>query len=801
MTQLLEAALTYASRGWPVFLLKPRSKEPLTPHGFKDATTNETQIRAWWTAAREANVGIATGAPAGLVVLDVDAKSGGLETLRTMEAQCGGLGETPLGLTPGGGRHAYFRHPGTDVRSRTGIAPGLDIRADGGYVVAPPSVHPNGGTYAWHPNLPLTTRLADIPAWLLERINGKASKSASRYAGAGLIAEGTRHAAFMSRAGTLRRQGRDHDEILGELLAMRERAAGDFPLEELRRIAADAAQYPAGPLPCTDEGNAKRLVALHGRDMLFDHIRRRAWLVWDGARWREDDSAAAYRFGHDVSKAILQEALDASDDVARKELAGWAAQSQSYRRLRDTLEFAKALRPAPSTFDGDPWRLNVQNGTLNLRTGELQPHAREDRITRLAPVTFDADAPSPTWDAAVLAIMGNRPEMVTYLHRVLGSALAGTGRDQVLHIWWGTGGNGKSTILSLARELLGDYAGTIRTDVLLDPTAGGANEDVARLDGLRLVTAVETRDGGRLNEALVKALTGGDKISASYKYGHVFEFTPWFTPILATNHRPHVRDDDAIWRRIRLLPFVVRFAGPDEDAPAEASPRDDALLDRLRGELPGILNRVLAGCLEWQRIGLAPPPFAKEATHEYRREEDAVMRFIDETYVREGGGAVLASDLRATYEHWCSENGEETLTSKALGARLRALGLRPDKVGSGARIWRGVRLGAGGSADYGALLPNFSATRAHAESLPEVPPKAPEAPTAAPIPLEEAQRLLRCAIREREVLDHDADRAQVLEAAAKDGIPRDRAEALLDHMLHAGAIMEPRAQRYRLARP
>ncbi|MHB8587153.1 MAG: phage/plasmid primase, P4 family [Thermoplasmatota archaeon] len=513
MTLRLDAALAYARRGWPVFPLKPRSKEPWTSHGFKDATADETQIRAWWTALPTANVAIATGSASGLVVLDVDAKTQGLETMRKLEEQHGSLGRTPLVLTPGGGRHAYFRHPGPETRNRTSIAPGADVRADGGYIVAPPSIHPNGGTYAWHPNLPLTTPPAEIPAWLLERINAKASKSASRDAGVGLIAEGTRHAAFMSRAGTLRRQGRDHEEILAELLAMRERAVGDFPLDELRRIAADAAHYPAGPLPCTDEGNAKRLASLHGNDLMFDHVRRRAWLVWDGTRWREDDSGAAFRFGHDVSKAILQEALDASDDAARKELAGWAAQSQSYRRLRDTLEFAKALLPAPPAFDMDPWLLNVQNGTLNLRTGALQPHAREDRITRLAPVTFDANATSPTWDAAVLAIMGNRPEMVANLHRVLGSALAGTGRDQVLQIWWGSGGNGKSTILSIARELLGDYAGTIRTDVLFDPAAGGANEDVARLEGLRMVTAVETRDGGRLNEALVKALTGGDKIS------------------------------------------------------------------------------------------------------------------------------------------------------------------------------------------------------------------------------------------------------------------------------------------------
>ncbi|MHB8587196.1 MAG: phage/plasmid primase, P4 family [Thermoplasmatota archaeon] len=803
MATMLDAALAYAQRGWPVFPLRPRSKEPLTAHGFKDATTDATQVRAWWTTHPQANIGIATGRTAGIVVLDVDAKTGGLETARHLEDTHGSLGRTPLVLTPGGGRHAYFQHPGTEMRSRAGIAPGMDVRTDGGYVVAPPSVHPNAGTYAWHLELGESTPLAALPSWLLDLMTSRNPNSPNRSPRiTGEIREGTRHAAFMSRAGTLRRQGRDQEEILADLLAMRQRVEGEFPLQELQRIASDAAHYDPGPIPCTDKGNVQRFLLLHGRDVLFDHRRRKAWMVWDGRRWMEDWTGAVGRFALDVPKAILTEAAEASDETTRKELARWALESQAYRRLRDMLSILKDVVPAPLAFDGDPWLLNVENGTLNLQTGALQPHRREDHITRLAPVHFDPAAACPTWDAALLAIMAGRPDMVAYTHRVLGSALCGVPRDQVLHIMWGTGGNGKSTILSIARTILGEYAGTIRTDVLLEQHGSdSATEDVARLDGLRMVTAVETRDGGHLNEALVKALTGGDKISASYKYGHVFEFTPQFTPILATNHRPHVREDDAIWRRIRLLPFIVRFAGPDEDPAPGAASRDLNLTDRLQSELPGVLNRLLGGCLEWQRTGLAPPPAAKEATREYRREEDALLRFLEDACEREENAAVLASDLRASYEAWCTQNDEQALSAKTVGVRLASLGFRAEKKNSGMRYWRGLRLGQGASGASGAWLPTFPYTRARVDDFPEHAPYAPHAPQACEPPLEEAQRLLRCAIREHEVLDGDAARETVLAAAEKEGIPRNRAEALLDHMLHVGALMEPRAQRYRLVRP
>ncbi|MHB8586455.1 MAG: primase-like DNA-binding domain-containing protein [Thermoplasmatota archaeon] len=195
------------------------------------------------------------------------------------------------------------------------------------------------------------------------------------------------------------------------------------------------------------------------------------------------------------------------------------------------------------------------------------------------------------------------------------------------------------------------------------------------------------------------------------------------------------------------------------------------------------------------------PAAAKEATREYRREEDALVRFIEEACVRDETAAVLSSDLRAAYETWCAQNDEQARSAKAMGTRLPSMGFCAEKRNSGLRYWRGLRLGQGASGASGALLPNFSYTRAREDDFPENAPDAPHAPQAFEPPLEEAQRLLRCAIREREVLDRDADRVQVIEAVAKDGVPRDRAEALLDHMLHAGAIMEPRSQRYRLARP
>lgn len=689
------AALQAAARGWKVFPLKPLSKEPLPgSHGYKDATTDPALIRAFLVANPDCNIAIATGRKSGVVVLDVDKKGGGLETFRRIESEHGETGKTPLSLTPGGGRHIYFAQPENEVRSRAGLGPGIDVRGEGGYIVAPPSILPHG-KYAWQAELGPDVELASVPPHLLSLLAGRTrgrGRLASSAPGTGAIPVGIRHAAMVSRAGTLRRQGKGHEEILADLLAMRERVDGDFPLSELRRIAEDAARWAVGPYNLTEYGNAERLVARHGEDLR--HVNGK-WYVWDGARLREDDTGEIYRRAKETVRSIYDEARAESDEAKRKALAEHARRSESAAQIKAMVKLAESdarVTRRVDELDRDPWMLTVENGTVDLRTGNLREHARSDDITKLAPVRVSQNASCPTWDSAVLAIMDGDEEMVRYLHRILGSTLTGIVRDQVLFVWWGSGGNGKSTILKTVRAILGDYAGTLRTDAIMEGSGGGGhNEDIARLRGLRLVFAVETTEGKKLNLGLVKVLTGGDAITASFKHGRVFEFQPQFKPILATNHKPQIPDQgDAAWRRLRLVPFAVRFAKDDEQHGIAAKTRRDDLDEILKSELPGIFNRLLEGCLEWQRIGLAPPIKAKEATEEYRREESPELRFLDEVCLRDSSSAIPARELLEAYSRWCAGTGETPLSDRALASRLQAAGLVQGRTAR-ARLWRGVR--------------------------------------------------------------------------------------------------------------
>lgn len=540
MADVMKAALAYAARGYPVFPVRLGGKEPLTPHGFKDATTGLAQILAWSDTWARANVGIATGEANDLVVIDVDEPSGGLATLKEWEAAHGPLPATPTATTPRGGLHFYFQGPSkVDIRSRAGVAPGIDVRASGGFIVAPPSVGANGVRYNWRDGLDLAHPLAPLPEFLLRILLArKAPVSASD-----TLRVGRRHDTLVRRAGALRAHGDDEAAILDELSALNQRAVPPLPAKEVGDIARWAGALPPGPFPMTDLGNAQRFQLLHGRDLLYDYTRG-AWRKWDGARWTLGMNGEAGRRAQLVARAIYSEAQSEPDSERRKRLAQWAILSESHSRIEAMLKQARPRLPAPERFDTDPWLLNVRNGTLDLRTGTLHEHRHEDFISRIAPVDFDPPAKCSTWDEGVLRIMGGDEAKVRYLHRVFGSCLTGITRDQVFFLLYGRGGNGKSTIIETVRAILGDYAGTVRTDALFERGGSGPSEDVARLDGLRMVTAIESGEGRRLHEALVKSLTGGDRLSARFAYGHALEYDrqfkshPRYEPQAACERRP-----------------------------------------------------------------------------------------------------------------------------------------------------------------------------------------------------------------------------------------------------------------------
>ena len=687
-----EAAL-YHRLGWSPIPVKERSKATslvqLAPYLKRRATKEELNAWTW------GGVGIVTGPLSGILVLDVDGSRG--------EAKLQELGHppTPMVRTAGNGLHLYFKHPGEDVRTGIRVAPELDVKAAGGYVVAPPSLGANGRRYEWLVS-PEEAEPADPPEWLMRllerpRRNGTAPPVGRK------IPPGRRNQELTSIAGTMRRRGMEEAEILAALRTANElRCDPQLGFEEVEKIAASVARYePAdnvviisanghdNPQPSqgynlTDLGNSERFVADHGKDLRYCYPWRK-WMVRTEARWERDDAGRVHRLAKERVRGIYREASDAEDEDRRKALAKHAAASESETRIRAMIELAKSEVPiSPDKLDADPWLLNVLNGTIDLRTGELREHRREDLITKLAPVEYDPQAKAPTWEVFLGRVLPSE-DLRGFVQRAAGYSATGDTSEQCLFIHHGPGANGKSTFQETIAAVLGDYAMRTPTETLLVKRSGGVPNDVARLKGARFVTASETEEGRRLAESLVKDLTGQDTISARFMWAEWFDFKPTHALHLSTNHKPEIRGTDpAIWRRIRLIPWAVTIP------PAE---QDRKLAEKLREELPGVLAWVVRGCLEWQREGLQAPEEVRQATKAYRAEMDLLAAFLADCCLRGEGEDAFAGELWGAWKRWCEETGEQAGSQKRFGGRLTERGfLNHRDSRTGRKVWYGVSL-------------------------------------------------------------------------------------------------------------
>jgi putative DNA primase/helicase len=398
----LEAALHYAAQGISVFPLRVKDKRPLPgSHGCSDASTDQSTIRKWWMENPNANIGIATGAQSGIFVLDVDGDEG-FKSLLGLEAENGALPATPVSET-GRGKHLLFRDNGGHRNSASSIAPNLDIRADGGYIVAPPSVHPNGHRYMWLKD----GALADAPDWFIGRMSPGPTKNNTGRPAIGTegarILEGSRNSRLTSFAGLLRQKGIDGNQLF-ELVMTRNLNACDPPLDEgeVKLIVRSINDYRATEkYPLTDYGNAMRFVALHGENLRYVWSEG-IWLHWCGSHWKTIHRDAVFKMVFDVPGAILIEAKSAEDEKAATTLRKHALATQARSKLEATLELARPLLTIDGDrLDTDRMMFAVKNGQLDLTTGTLLPHCREDYITKCLYCDYDPIAPRPRWDRFV----------------------------------------------------------------------------------------------------------------------------------------------------------------------------------------------------------------------------------------------------------------------------------------------------------------------------------------------------------------------------------------------------------------
>ncbi len=420
-----------------------------------------------------------------------------------------------------------------------------------------------------------------------------------------------------------------------------------------------------GSFPLTDSGNAERMAALFGDKFRYC----RPWnkfLRWDGRRWNMDDLGSVEQMSKLTARSILEEAARIEDREMREAYIKFARKSESAGNRAAMIKLVqseKGIPVLPDVLDKNSWLINCENGTVDLRTGNLLPHNKADMMTKLAPVVYDPDAAMPRTQKFFDEIFSGDQELIQFVQRFLGYCLSGEVSEQMFTMWHGRGANGKSTLLNAVFDVLGgDYSMKAGADMLLTKFGETHPTALTDLHGKRLVAAIETDDGRRLAESLVKELTGGDRIRARRMREDFWEFEPSHKIILACNHKPTVRGTDhAMWRRIKLVPFNVIFP---------VGQRDKNLPDKLKTERCGFFAWLVRGCLDWQRHGLGEPKAVIVATSNYAAQEDVLGEFIATCCVQ-GDAVVRAADLVETYRQW---SGDRRMTTRKMTRILRELG-------------------------------------------------------------------------------------------------------------------------------
>lgn len=696
MNSLLKAALKYANRyGWRVFPLD--GKEPRIKGGFRSATTDERAIKRWWTKWPDANIGIACDSEHGPIVIDLDEPKehevSGFKFLKTLELPREGL-VTRSAISREGRLHLYFlpMRDGTTLKrmirplSKKDRKVAIDILGDGGYVVAPPSIHPDTGEpYRWDAKIDL----APFPKRLFRFLQkGSITKIAPPLPT--IIREGERDQLLTSLAGTMRRRGASPRAIL-EALRIENVSRVRPPLsdDQLRKIAksigAKDPEYAEENL--TDLGNARRFVTMH-------HERLRAvlskkhnpWFVWQGTHWEPDRTGESMRLAKQTVRTIHLEAERITDEDKRGAFQQHAFKSEGAERIRAIVDLAKTepeISIREDQLDRDSWLFNVQNGTLDLSTGRLLKHKKTDYITKLSPVEFQRDAHAPRWMQFLDDIFAGDAALIGFIQRALGYTLTGDIREHCLFFCYGQGRNGKSTFLETIRELLADYSLQADFATFQSTRNDGPRHDLARMRGARMVSAIEARGDRSFDETVLKQMTGGDTVTARNLYESSFEFKPQFKLWLAANHLPLVREQtEAFWSRILMVPFTVIIP---------AHKRKKNLAKQLIKELPGILNWILEGCAEWRRHGLMAPDTVRKAISEYKEEYDVLSEFFKERCRLDFNEWTTRSALYQSFSDWWMETrGRNPLSHTVFNRMLsERTDIRPRKR-EGHRGWRGI---------------------------------------------------------------------------------------------------------------
>ena len=693
-----EWALHYAEMGLAVFPLVCRDKVPAVVGGCKVATTERTTIERWWDKNPQYNIGIATwNKSSGLVVIDLDVDknkgSDGYDVLRDWQNKHGKLPETWQSITGRGGYH-YFYKDAIVHSNRVGLYEGVDIRGEGGYIVAPPSVHPNGNIYEWEQG-PEEYEIAQVDNIVNDFLKGEKqrrdSEHKTNFKVPELIPVGQRVDTIVRLIASLRTNGLDDDAIKAAVRVENEKRCNP-PLKEKE---LEKAVFPAlkrdwqvnshyynnfnamnendnkyvnevlkklnelnavERFPMNDRGSAD-LFATVFMDVSRYNPTKKDWMYYDGTRWVADqEGMRAKRNAKTLADALVRYSVTVSlPDDKRQSYIKYAAGMMNYRSRNVMVTDAKDLNFFDNTeLDKDDFLLNCKNCVLDLsgdQPKELE-HKADLLLSKICNANYNPAATCTLWEKTVNEIMQGDSSKIEYLQKMSGRFLTGDTSEEEFYIFFGaTTRNGKSTITELLLYLLGDYATTISPESLaikVNKDSRTASPDIAKLAGTRFVVASEPPRRMLFDSSLVKTLTGRDTVSARFLHENEFQFKPKFKLILNSNYLPVISDKTVFSsNRVKVIPFERHFTEKEQNK---------HLKEQLQQEIDGILNWCIQGLSLYRKEGLEPPTAVQIATHEYSEDSDKIGKFISEC-LEKSDQNLAAKDVYEKYSQWCNDCG------------------------------------------------------------------------------------------------------------------------------------------------
>ena len=593
-----------------------QAKSPYTANGLKDATTDVAKINAYWKKQPDALVGVVCGERSGILAVDID--SGDNKCGEASFAATGlTIPQTVQTRTMSGGRHIFFKYPtGANIRNSASTCFGkdVDVRAEGGYVIFAGSVLPDGRRYEYVEKLGIEeVEIAPLPDEYLKRLQAPA-KNTQRKKATG-TPKGARNDTLFHHSVRATHGGLSDEEVRATAFELNQTFNPPLEGDEVENTVKSSVGYRKNSrLPYTDLGNAERFREAW-RGSVYYVREHRTWAYFDGQRWVLDDAAAA-RMAHETVRGIVREAVGGDPDDLQQAIR-WQKTSEANARIKSLLDIASQLAGvsiSQEAFDTQPYLVNFVNGTMDLAKGEFREARASDKITRLAGCEWDPEARAPRFVQFISEVVGEDEDDAHYLKKLTGYILSGERMEQRLQILIGDGGDGKSTFIETVKRLMGDYQTTLAATSISAQNTAAIPNDIAKLAGKRLATISELPQKLHVNTQLVKAMSGGDTLTARFLHKEYFDFQPTAQLLVATNFYPFADPEDkAFFRRLAILRFPKSFAheNPDKD-----------LKSKLAAELPGIAAWAVEGYRAYLEEGL-------ELTHSMHSELDKYRRFTD----------------------------------------------------------------------------------------------------------------------------------------------------------------------------